>query len=101
MKDQIFDPLGMKESLFVSDPEFDELAAGDFAQPYKEGSDERTLYPIPRRALKYIGLHNPAGGIVSTTGDMAKYMIAVIDALTGKEEAVLNKLVAIHDYLFY
>ena len=30
------------------------------------------------------------GGIVSTAGDMAKYMIGTIDAVNGKKGAVLN-----------
>ena len=80
--------------MFVTDPEFDDLTEEELAQPYKESSDETTLYPIPKRALKHISYHNPAGGIVSTTGDMAKYMIAVIDALNDGDGAILDKYVA-------
>ena len=79
--------------MFVTDPEFDDLTEEELAQPYKESSDETTLYPIPKRALKHISYHNPAGGIVSTTGDMAKYMIAVIDALNDGDGAILDKYV--------
>jgi hypothetical protein len=31
-----------------------------------------------------------SGGIVSTVGDMAKYMIGIMDAVNGKEGAVLR-----------
>jgi len=34
---------------------------------------------------------NASGGIISTSGDMAKYMIAVIDAFNDKEGAKLSK----------
>ena len=54
----------MTQTCFVSDKEFDQLGDGEFAQPYQEGGgdiDNRTLYPVPKRAMKYIGIHNPAG----------------------------------------
>ncbi|KAL5255736.1 hypothetical protein ACHWQZ_G011081 [Mnemiopsis leidyi] len=96
VKESMFKPLEMTQTCFVSDKEFDQLKDGEFAQPYQEGGgdpDNRTLYPVPKRAMKYIGVHNPAGGIISTSGDMAKYMIAVIDAFNDKEGAKLSKAV--------
>ena len=37
-----------------------------------------------------IDSHCSTGGIVSTVGDMAKYMIGIIDAVNGKEDSVLS-----------
>ena len=51
----------MTQSCFVSDDEFDALSEEDFAQPYQEGEDRSTLYPVPKEAMKSIGIHNPAG----------------------------------------
>ena len=67
----MFKPLEMTQTCFVSDKEFDQLKDGEFAQPYQEGGgdpDNRTLYPVPKRAMKYIGVHNPAGRVAGTRG---------------------------------
>jgi hypothetical protein len=45
----------------VSDKEFDRFDDKEFAQPYNEAMDRKTLYPVPREAMKTIGTHNPAG----------------------------------------
>lgn len=51
----------MSQSMFVSDTEYDELGDSEFAVPYRQGADGTSLYPVPRRAMKYIGSQNPAG----------------------------------------
>ena len=52
----------MSQTCFVSDEEFDQFNDEEFAQPYQEGEDRQTLYPVPKEAMKTIGMHNPAGG---------------------------------------
>ena len=38
-----------------------------------------------------------SGGIISTSGDMAKFMMAVIDALNGEDGALLSTWVILYD----
>lgn len=61
VKETMFAPLGMTQTCFVSDEEFDQLDEKEFAQPYNEGKDRKTLYPVPKEAMKTISIHNPAG----------------------------------------
>ena len=51
----------MSQTMFVSDEEYDQLGEEEFSQPYKENSGENGLYPVPKHAMKYISIHNPAG----------------------------------------
>ena len=61
VKKTIFGPLEMSQSMFVSDQQYDELDDAEFAVPYRQGQDGTSLYPVPRRAMKYIASQNPAG----------------------------------------
>ena len=56
----MFEPLGMTETMFVSDEAYRELSGDKIAVPYKEGKDSE-LFPIPQHVMEFIGFHNPAG----------------------------------------
>ena len=58
----MFEPLGMTETMFVSDEAYRELSGDQIAVPYKEGKNS-TLYPLPQNVMEFIGFHNPAGGL--------------------------------------
>ena len=68
VKETIFEPLGMSQTMFVTDPEYDQLTEAEFSQPYKENTFENRLYPVPKDAMKYIGTHNPAGTRIRLLG---------------------------------
>eukprot|EP00116_Pleurobrachia_bachei_P003539 sb/3463801/ len=90
IREVMFEPLGMTETMFVSDEAYRELSGNKIAVPYKEGKDSK-LFPIPQYVMEYIGFHNPAGGIVSTAGDMAKYMGALLNAYNDEPGSILDR----------
>jgi CubicO group peptidase (beta-lactamase class C family) len=74
VQERIFDPLGMKSSVFSIDAL---VAASDHGVPWTERRDSFELYEIPYyREAAGVG---PAGSINSNLDDMSKWLIALLN----------------------
>jgi CubicO group peptidase (beta-lactamase class C family) len=71
VRDRILDPLGMKNTGFSTR----EVCSGDFAWPYKDKDGSYVRQELPRK-----GEGGPAGGIVSSAADMARWVLARLGA---------------------
>jgi CubicO group peptidase (beta-lactamase class C family) len=87
VRSRLLDPLGMKHTMFSTR----EAGEGDFAWPYKAVDGELIRQAHPRKSEG-----GPAGGIVSTAEDMARWVLArlgvAVDGARPLSDAALREL---------
>lgn len=96
MKKFVFEPLGMNNSSF----EFEEVMAQKYASPHAYHLDF-SVHPLPMEVDKFVLPIAPAGGLWTTTADMARYMQAEMRATSEAHLARRQKSVPMDAKSYY